>query len=131
MSDTKFTQDRKHEAMGNFPKRLREYADEVKDLPGRRLLISAAIHIEELTSIGSNFGDRIETLCDDLDSAKDRLAAVGMLCSVASRAALSEVTATQAIDFARDKAPFANLMSTMYGLSPIGAALPAKRKRKP
>lgn len=63
-------------------------------------------------------------------AAESLLAALGQLMEVGFHAARSELTATQAIEFARDKAPFKNLMATMYGLDEVGGELPKRRGKR-
>lgn len=73
--------------------------------------------------------DEIEQMEPELTRLRELVAAMGMMFDVAQRAAHAEIEPAEALHIARDIAPFKNLFATMYGLDPIGAPLP-KRRRK-
>lgn len=58
------------------------------------------------------------------------LQAMGMLLDVMQRTCRHEIDTTQPIEFARDMAPFKNVMRTVYGLGPCGEELPKRKPRK-
>lgn len=63
-------------------------------------------------------------------AAENLLASLGQLMEVGFHAARSELTAAQAIEFARDRAPFRNIMASMYGLDEVGGELPKRRGKR-
>ncbi len=63
-------------------------------------------------------------------SAAELVSGLGMVLDVAHRACRGEVDPGRPIEFARDTAPFRNIMSTMYGLGPCGEDLPKRKPRK-
>lgn len=58
------------------------------------------------------------------------LQAMSLLLDVMQRACRHETDATQPIEFARDMAPFKNVMRTVYGLGSCGEELPKRKPRK-
>lgn len=72
--------------------------------------------------------ERAEYL-QQLRDAKETLHALGAVLDVAGRACRMEATAHEVYEAAVDKAPFRNLMSTMYGLGPVGEPLKKRKGR--
>lgn len=64
-----------------------------------------------------------------LAEAEQIMAAMRTVMDVMRAASLDWSDAERVIDAARDCAPFRNVMSTMYGLGPLGEDRPAKRRR--
>ena len=63
-------------------------------------------------------------------TAEELLAAIAMLLDVGHKAVRGEISAYKPIEFARDTAPFRNIMATVYGLDPVGGTTTRKLKKK-
>lgn len=90
----------------------------------------AALQLEDWRQAFNDQSEERTDFAKRAIAAETMLASLGQLLEVGFHAARSELTALQAIEFARDKAPFRNLMATMYGLNEVGAELPKRRSRR-
>lgn len=70
----------------------------------------------------------VNELREQVRTHREMLQSIGIVLDVAGRAARMESTAHDLIEATVDTAPFRNLMSTMYGLGPMGE--PAKPKKR-
>lgn len=73
--------------------------------------------------------DEVHDLRQQLAAHREMLTALGAVLDVAGRAVRAEATAHDLISTAVDCSAFRNLMSTIYGLGPVGETLPPKRSK--
>ena len=91
----------------------------------KHLYAKSALQAERIDELEAENG----SLRTRLNSAETVLLQVGAVLSVAGRAMRQEVTAEQAVTAGLDCSPMRNIMSGMYGLTPLGGDKP-KRKAK-
>jgi len=90
----------------------------------------AALQLEDWRQAFNEQSDERTDFAKRAVAAETLLAALGQLLEVGFHAARNELSASQAIDFARDQAPFKNIMATLYGLDEVGAELPKRRSKR-
>jgi len=90
----------------------------------------AALQLEDWRQAFNEQSDERTDFAKRAVAAETLLAALGQLLEVGFHAARNELFASQAIDFARDQAPFKNIMATLYGLDEVGAELPKRRGKR-
>jgi hypothetical protein len=95
-----------------------------------RLLTMATLQLEDWQqAYYEAWEDRLK-FAKQCTTNGELLAALGMLLDVGQRVVKGEIDKYSPIEFARDVAPFKNLMATIYGLDPVGGELPVRKLRK-